>query len=303
MRRRTFIQKTMLAGAGFYLSPGFSWAGTNVDRYKLTILHTNDVHSRMDPFPANAGKLANMGGAARRSAIIQQIRSSESNVLLLDAGDMLQGTPYFNFFGGEVEFRAMSAMGYDAATLGNHDFDGGIALLEHRLGDISFQLLSANYTFKDNLLEHAVKPYTVFEKGPLRIGVFGLGIELSGLVPDPLYGNTVYSDPIEAANRTAKILRDKEGCHFIICLSHLGYQYENEKVSDVVLAGKSEHIDLIIGGHTHTLLDKPVLKTNALGRSVQIVQVGWGGAYLGRLDIGFERNYKHRCISCTSLSI
>lgn len=303
MKRRTFIYDSALMAGGLFLEPWSMLADPEPDPYRLTILHTNDVHSRMDPFPDSAGGLAGLGGAARRTAVIRAIRQREAHVLLLDAGDMLQGTPYFNVFQGEVEFGAMRAMGYDAATIGNHDFDGGLELLDRHLPGLGFSLLSANYDFSGTVLADRIPAWQVFRKGPIRVGVFGLGIALDGLVPPALYGATRYEDPLQAAARVSRHLRREERCHLVVCLSHLGYRYEDDRVSDEVLASGSEDIDLILGGHTHTLLREPVMKTNARGKQVLIAQVGWGGAYLGRLDVRFDKALRTKRIRPTLLPL
>ena len=255
---------------------------------KLTILHTNDMHSRIDPFPANDPKYPGMGGMARRAALIHKIRSEEKNVLLLDAGDIFQGTPYFNLYGGKPELQLMSKMGYDAATIGNHDFDNGIEGLAERLPDMNFPFLNVNYNFTDTPLEKKVLPYRIFKKGGLKIGVFGIGIKLQGLVDQKLYGNTRYEDPIPFAENISEILKRDHNCDLIICLSHLGYKYEEKKISDEILAQESSYIDLIIGGHTHTFLDNPVMYINKKEKKVLVAQVGWAGIKLGRIDYFFD---------------
>jgi 5'-nucleotidase len=255
------------------------------DLFRLTVLHTNDMHSRIDPFPADDKKYAGLGGMAQRAAIIQRIRAEEEHVLLLDCGDIFQGTPYFNFFGGETELKLMSAMGYDAATMGNHDFDGGIEGFDKQLPHANFPFLVANYDLRNTVLKGKVKTHAIFNRGPLKIGVFGLGIELSGLVPDKLYGETIYQEPISVAQQLADMLRYDERCDIVVCLSHLGYKYQSEKVSDELLATQTSGIDLILGGHTHTFLPSPVEYKNRAGEMVVVNQVGWGGIVLGRLEI------------------
>ena len=226
---------------------------------KLTILYTNDVHSRIEPFPDNDPKFANKGGAARRAAIIKKIRAEEQNVLLLDAGDIFQGTPYFNFYAGELEFKLMTQMGYDLATLGNHDFDLGVDNIIKQLPNAGFEFVNANYDFKNSPLNGRINPYKIIHKGGLKIGVFGVGIELQGLVEKKNYGDIIYHQPIEIADKTAALLKHDKKCDYVICLSHLGYDYKENKVSDTILSEKTQNIDLIIGGHTHTFLDEPKL--------------------------------------------
>lgn len=264
----------------------------------LTILHTNDVHSRIEPF--TSGRNAGYGGAARRAALIKKIRSEQDNVLLLDAGDIFQGTPYFNFFGGELEFKLMETMKYDATTIGNHDFDAGVDGLHKQLPNISFPLINANYDFSDTIMNGHTKPYKVFKKGDVKIGIVGVGIELEGLVPKTLYKNTIYLDPIERANHYASILKNDEKCDYVICLSHIGYKFRNDpnRINDVALASSSENIDLIIGGHTHTFMREPDLIENKNGVPVMVHQVGWAGIVLGRIDVVFEKNKKTNCSTC-----
>ena len=303
MLRRQFIRKfglssTLLAAGNLPLK-----AFVDPETVKLTILHTNDVHSRIDPFPIDGSRNEGQGGAVRREALIRKIRQEEEHVLLLDSGDIWQGTPYFNVFGGELEFKLMSRMQYDAATLGNHDFDAGIDGLHKQLPHANFPFLTANYDFSNTLLHKSTRPFLVLKKGPLKIGIFGLGIELKGLVPAALYGETRYLDPIKAANETAAQLKQGRGCHYVICLSHLGYKYDGGKVSDIALAENSEHIDLILGGHTHTFMNEPHIVKNKSGKPVYINQAGWAGLVLGRLDIFFERNGKNKCVGCKNLPV
>ncbi|HKX86663.1 MAG TPA: metallophosphatase [Flavobacterium sp.] len=290
MKRREFIKSTA-AGTTLLGLGGLSLSSfTSVEAKKITILHTNDTHSQIDPFPANHPKNPNMGGVARRAAIVEQIRKTEENVLLLDAGDIFQGTPYFNYYGGELEFKLMSMMKYDLATIGNHDFDNGIDGLFAQLPHAKFEFVSSNYDFKNTIMDTHVKPYKVFKKAGLKIGVFGLGIELNGLVDKNLYKETVYNNPIEVATDITKTLKEVEKCDLIICLSHLGFEYKNdsEKPSDIMLARKTKDIDLIIGGHTHTFLDKPVVEKNLDGKEVIVNQVGAYGVNLGRIDFYFD---------------
>ncbi len=298
MRRRKFIKSVaatslMTSLGGFPLS-----AYAKADLIQLTILHTNDVHSRIEPFPMDGSRNEGLGGAARRATLIQKIRSEVEHSLLLDAGDIFQGTPYFNFFLGELEFKLMSAMKYDAATIGNHDFDAGIDGLAKQLPLANFPLLNVNYDFSDTVLNGQIKPYKIFQKGDLKIGVFGVGIELEGLVVKEMYKNTQYLDPLKKANQYAQILKQEEKCDLVICLSHLGYRYKGDTISDVVLAAQSRNIDVIIGGHTHTFLKSAKTFRNLDQQEVIVNQVGWAGMMLGRLDFYFERNRKGRCIGC-----
>jgi len=299
--RRSFIKKTALSSLLIGTGSFPIQAMADAELVHLTILHTNDVHSRIEPFPS--GKRAGLGGAAKRAKLIQNIRQEQDHVILLDAGDIFQGTPYFNFFGGELEFQLMSKMGYDAATIGNHDFDAGLDGLHKQLPKANFPFINSNYDWKDTLMEGKVKTHTVFEKGGIRIGVLGVGIELDGLVPPKLFGDTQYLDPIECANKEAAILKNDLNCDYIICLSHLGYSYETEKVDDIQLAKNTRNIDLIIGGHTHTFMDTPDAQLNLDGNNVLINQVGWAGIMLGRLDIIFEKSKRRKCLACKNIPI
>lgn len=290
MKRRDFIQKTA-AGSALVLGgmPLMSFEEPEVK--KITILHTNDTHSHLDPFPADDPKYPNLGGVARRATLVEQIRRENPNTLLLDAGDVFQGTPYFNYYGGELEFKLMSMLKYDLATMGNHDFDNGIDGFNAMLPHAKFDFVSANYDFKNTVLNGIVKPYKIFTVDGIKIGIFGLGVELNGLVDKKLYKETVYNNPIEVAQDMSRILKINQKCDLVICLSHLGFIYANEpqKISDIVLARTTKNIDLIIGGHTHTFLTKPHLEKNLDGQETMICQVGCYGINLGRVDFYFEK--------------
>ena len=284
--RRQFIKQSGLGAIGISFLPQLSF-GINKE-IKLTILHTNDMHSHIHPF--TSGRNKGLGGMAQRAALVKQIRKEEEHVLLLDAGDIFQGTPYFNIYGGELEFKLMSNMKYDAVTLGNHDFDNGLEGLKKQLPHANFPFLIANYDFSDTILKNTFKAYKVFRKGDLKIGVFGIGIELDGLVPKKLYENTVYQEPISTANHYANLLKQEEGCDLVICLSHLGFKYKGKKISDMTFASQTRNIDLIIGGHTHTFLKKPVKQFNLDQKEVLINQVGWAGINIGKIDYHFSQN-------------
>lgn len=287
--RRRFVRNALLGTAAVVLMPEWSLAaGGKTKKRKLTILHTNDMHSRIDPFPEDDPKYAGKGGMERRAAMIKMIREQEENVLLLDSGDIFQGTPYFNFFGGEPEFRLMTQMKYDAATMGNHDFDNGLEGFLRMLPHAGFPFVCSNYDFSDTILKDKTLEHLIIPKGDLRIGLFGLGIELSGLVARKNYGKTHYLDPLTVADSKAKALREA-GCHLVICLSHLGYSYKSNKISDLQLAQKTNGIDIILGGHTHTFMDKASEIKNKDGKNVLVSQSGWGGIRLGRIDIEFVK--------------
>ena len=300
--RRSFLKQSLLTGAGLtiYNSTLARALYPQEDLVKLTILYTNDWHSRIEPWAKDDPKHPNMGGAARRATAIKTLRKKEKNILLLDAGDIFQGTPYFNFFGGELEYKIMSEMGYEATTIGNHDFDNGLNGLLKQMPHAKFDFLTANYDFSNTIIAGKTRPYKIFTKDHLKIGVFGLGVELNGLVPPMLCEGVQYLDPLEKAAEMAYLLKVEQKCDYIICLSHLGYSYPDKKVSDIVLAKESKNIDLIIGGHTHTYLEKPTIMRNREGKTVWITQMGWAGLYLGQIDLFFTRDKKQLLTSDAS---
>ena len=289
MKRREFIQQTTAASALVALG-GLGLQSFSSIPKKITILHTNDVHSHIDPFGPEDGRNPNQGGVARRATLIEGIRAKNPNTLLLDAGDIFQGTPYFNYYGGELEFKLMSMLKYDAATIGNHDFDNGLEGLFAQLPHAKFDFISANYDFSNTILDTHVKPYKTFVIDGIKIGVFGLGIELAGLVDKNMYKETVYLNPVEIAQDMSRVLKENEKCDLVICLSHLGYNYRinAEKPSDLSLAQLTKDIDLIIGGHTHTFLKKPTIVKNSIDKNVLVNQVGCYGINLGKIDFYFD---------------
>jgi 5'-nucleotidase len=304
MNRRDFLQTALISGAGVAALSSLPMrllAKENVR--KISILHTNDLHSRIEPFPSDAGRYAGKAGFARRASVVAEIRNENPNVLLLDAGDILQGTPYFNFYQGEVEFRLMTEMGYDAATIGNHDFDAGIERLAELADMAGFPLINANYDFSSTPMEGKAINNKVFELDGVKVGVYGLGIELNGLVPSDLYGKTSYHDPLEIARQEEALLKTQIGCDLIICLSHLGFEYESHKISDIKIAEKTSYTDLVIGGHTHTFMDKPKLVKNAENKMCRVFQVGFAGINLGRVDFYFNAQNKEIFSLASSLSI
>lgn len=306
LKRRNFLKSALGLTGAVALGewPFEAFAETNAAALQVTILHTNDVHSRLDPFPKNDPRLAGRGGVANRARLIGQIREQTPHVLLFDAGDVFQGTPYFNFYKGKPEIELMSLMGYDAVTMGNHDFDGGIELYAEQIKKYAnFEVLVANYDFTNTPLQAIAKPYKIFKIKGLRIGVFGIGINPKGLIPDQLFGGTQYLNPIQKANETAAFLRNEQKCSLVVCLSHLGYKMGKEEPSDLVLAAQSKNIDLIIGGHTHTFLNQPEVIKDLNGQPVLVNQVGWGGVNVGRLDFTFDRISKQFFMESQSLPV
>lgn len=292
MKRRKFIQQSVAATILSSINSHSIHAFTAAKTSQITILHTNDVHSHIDAFGPEDKRHANKGGVARRASLIESIRKENPNTLLLDAGDIFQGTPYFNYYGGELEFKLMSKLKYDAATIGNHDFDNGVDGLYTQLPHAEFQFVTSNYDFSNTILDTHTKPYKIFKKDNIKIGVFGLGIELNGLVNPSMYKETKYLDPIETSQEMTRILKAEKGCDLVICLSHLGYHYKNDldKISDLKLAKATKDIDLIIGGHTHTFLTKPTVIKNIDKKNVLVNQVGCYGINLGRIDFYFDNS-------------
>lgn len=303
MKRRNFIKNSsagLITGAGLWSNYAmanslFTNNQPQTTEKKITILHTNDTHSHIEPIVG--GRNNGRGGVARRAAIINKVRSENPNTLLLDCGDIFQGTPYFNFYGGELEIKLMSMMGYDAATIGNHDFDNGIDGLYKQLPHASFDFVISNYDFTNTILDGHTLAHKIVTLAGVKIGMFGVGIQLDGLVNKNMFKETQYLDPIDIATDQARILKEEKKCDLVICMSHLGYSYKNDKVSDIKLAAATSNIDLIIGGHTHTFLEKPELITNKVGKTVMVNQVGCYGINLGRIDFYFgETNKKHQDI-------
>ena len=297
MKRRHFLKKIKFSSIYGLTLPYF----INDDYYdnglkKITILHTNDVHSHIDPFPKNDPLNPNGGGVIARANLINLIKKDNPHTLVLDAGDVFQGTPYFNFFGGELELKLMSKMGYNASTLGNHEFDNGMEKLSKVLKHANFSFLNSNYTLKNTPLENKIKSHEIFNINGIKIGVFGLGIELEGLVEKKLYKGIKYLNPIEISKDISDDLKYNHNCDLIICLSHLGFSYSKDKniMCDLILAKQTKNIDLIIGGHTHTFLDEPVKVKNLDNKDVIINQVGCFGINLGKIDFYFSENNKHQ---------
>jgi 5'-nucleotidase len=276
-----------LGSVGLSAIPSFAMKKNGLE--KLLILHTNDIHSRVEPFSNTDPKYAGKGGLSRIAAYVKKLRETEPELLLFDSGDFSQGTPYFNFFKDEVILRLMSEMGYNATTVGNHEFDNGVGELAKGLRFANFSVVSSNYNFSETPLAGMIRKNLILERKGIRVGIYGLGIELSGLVDKTKSENTIYLDPVETALDQEHHLKKHEKCDLVICLSHLGYEYASEKISDIKLAGKTRYTDLILGGHTHTLLDKPVEIQNAENRSVTVNQAGWAALMVGQLEFHLER--------------
>lgn len=285
INRRTFLTTSAAFGATVAAFPRHLLKATAADTV-ITILHTNDTHSQIDPLPANDAN-AGKGGVARRATLVKRIRKENPNTLLVDAGDVLQGTPYFNFYKGEVEYKAMSAIGYDVGTIGNHEFDNGVEALAAALKFANFDVVSANYDFRGTVLEQRVKRYVVKTVGGIKIGLFGLGVSPVGLITPNNFKGVSYIDPVVAAGDVVKKLRDEERCALVVGMSHLGY-YEKGDRGDSMVAAQVDGIDFIASGHTHTFMKEPVFQTQPCGNKTMIFQVGKSGIHLGRVDFTFR---------------
>ena len=292
--RRTFLKQSVLGGGAISLGllPAELFASDEL--FKLTVLHTNDMHCHLDPFPEDHAEFPGKGGLIRIASLVAKCREENPNVLLLDSGDMFQGTPYFNYFKGELIVKVMSQMGYDAGTIGNHEFDNGLNDILNAFKCADFPFVSSNYDFSDTILAGHVKKYHVLKKSGLKIGLYGLGIELDGLVGKLNFGNTKFLDPLDTALKMERLLKNDHNCDLVICLSHLGYSYEQKKISDVSLAPLTQYTDLIVGGHTHTFLEKPLVVTNGAGKPVLINQAGWAALALGKIEFVFDRNKRSK---------
>ena len=262
----------------------FQLAAFGADKVKLVILHTNDTHSQIEPSEKSSLATSDMGGYARRMGVIEKIRSEEKNVLLFDAGDYSQGSPYFNFFNGRIEIDALNRMKYDAVTMGNHEFDNGIDTLAAIIQNLRVPLISSNYDVTNSVIRDFVKPWIVIKKAGLKIGVMALNVNPESLILESNIRDVNYIDPVAKAQEISEYLKNKEKCDLIICLSHLGSDKDSKSVNDFEIARKTKFIDVIIGGHSHTMLENTKTQ-NAAGRDVIIAQMAKSGFYLGRIDL------------------
>lgn len=297
--RKTFLKQAATYGAGALALSPFLMGSSSMGP-RLTILYTNDTHARLDPFPDNATQFAGLGGIARRANLIRQIRKKEKNVLLLDAGDVFQGTPWFDVYGGEVDLKLMSEIQYDAMAVGNHEFDHGLQAFADAANKASFPILAANYSATNTPLNDVIRRFIVKEIAGVKVGIFGLGIELPGVVDPKLYGGVRSRDPFVWAKGMVTSLRRHHNCDIIICLSHLGYEYTNNRADDISIARKVGGIDLIIGGHTHTFMDEPTRMINPEGTRTMITQMGHSGIRLGRMDIDINTFLENRLSGISS---
>ena len=287
-------------GAALVVSPKLKFATREAEPHAntaaaetlITILHSNDTHSQIDPLPSTDGSYPGKGGVARRATLVKRVRKANPNTLLVDAGDVCQGTPYFNYYKGEVEYKAMSAIGYDAGTLGNHEFDNGVDALAAALKFANFDLVSCNYDVKGTALEGRIKPYTVKTVAGIRVGLFGMGISPVALITPANFKGITYLDPLESASDVVKTLREKENCSLVVGMSHLGY-YEKPRqgqVGDSQVAAQVDGIDFIASGHSHLFMEQPVAVRQPSGGETLVFQVGKSGIYVGRVDFKFRHN-------------
>jgi 5'-nucleotidase len=295
--RRTFIKQAVFGGGALALGMFPEELFASGELVKLTVVHTNDLHCHIDPFPETHAEFAGRGGMLRLATLVAKLRAENPNLLLLDAGDLFQGTPYFNYFKGNIMTKIMSRMGYDAATIGNHEFDNGLGDIDLALRDAKFPFISSNYDFSDTILDGKVEKFKVLEKGGIKVGIYGLGIELNGLVSPQNFGNTRYLDPLGTALKMEKMLKKERKCDLVIALSHLGLSYEHSKISDKSLAVQTHYTDLIVGGHTHSFLEKPLLLKNAHGEPILVNQAGTAALLTGKIEFVFSRSGKKQAHS------
>jgi 5'-nucleotidase len=290
INRRQFLSNSIALGAALTLRDQLNSVFASASDTVITILHTNDTHSQIDPLPEN-DRNAGKGGVARRATLVKRIRKQNPNTLLIDAGDVCQGTPYFNFFKGEVEYKAMSAIGYDVGTLGNHEFDNGVDSLAAALKFANFDIVSTNYEVKGTALESIVKPYVVKTVAGIRIGLFGLGISPVALIDPANFKGVTFKDPVAVSRESVETLRVKENCALVVCMSHLGYSDRARQnwVGDAQVAAQVDGIDFIASGHTHVFMEKPVMQKQPCGAETMIFQVGKSGINVGRVDFTFRQ--------------
>ncbi|MBN2694723.1 metallophosphatase [bacterium] len=281
MERREFIKNIALGSVPFFIGKSLFAEGKKESNKitEITFLHTNDTHSRLDPFPDGSGGKSNMGGVSRRASLIKEIKKNSPNTYLFDAGDAFQGTPYYNFYSGKLEYQALSMLGYNYVTIGNHEFDSGTDKLLAAMEYSKFKIVSSNYTSELSGFKKHVSPYDIFEVNGVKFGVFGLSIPFKGLVGEDSHKGIVDLPIFETAKTMVAQLRKQ--VDFLILLSHIGIEI------DEPLAEKISGIDLIIGGHSHTYLKKPFTPKNS---DTMILQAGASGVYLGKLDLKFVGN-------------
>lgn len=289
MKRREFIRNTIALGTAMqfphlWIKNALAAQGN----FRLTLLQTNDTHSRIDPFPMDGGRNQGMGGIARRTTLVKRIRSQNPNTLLVDAGDAFQGTPFFNLFKGKVEYQTMSRCGYDIGTIGNHEFDNGVEALADAMQYARFEMVNCNYDFGSSPLAPFFKTFIVRDFGPVRVGITGVGIDFKDLVAMDNHRGVEYNSVYKPLGTIVKYLRRDLKCNLVVVLSHLGYDASPGNPSDKEIAYKVNGIDWIVGGHSHTFMREPDVIQSKGGHTTRILQVGFAGILLGKTDFSFE---------------
>ena len=256
---------------------------------KLLILHTNDTHSCVMPLKTTLADTlqAGRGGFLRRLAMLDQERQKNPDLLLFDSGDFSQGSSYYSMFKGDVEVGLMNMMRYDAATIGNHEFDFGMENMARLFRMADFPIVCANYDFTGTCVEGLVKPYVVIRRSGVKIGVFGLSPKMKGLVSDKNCVGVKYLDPVKAAQKTADLLKNKEKCDLVVCISHLGWNIGGD--DDVLMMKNTRNIDIVLGGHSHSYFKQEKWVKNLDGVSVPNDQNGKSGIYVGRLEVEMKK--------------
>lgn len=258
------------------------------DKRELLVVHTNDTHSCVEPLNPNLSDTAqaDKGGYLRRVSLLRELRKQQPDLLLFDCGDYSQGSSYYSLYHGDVEIGLMNLMGYDAATIGNHEFDNGLENMARIFRMARFPIVCCNYDFTGTPCEGLVKPYTVIRRDDVKIGVFGLSPKLEGLVAAKNCKGVTFIDPIKAAQSVVNHLRNEEKCDLVICLSHLGWNIFG--VSDEELIPATTGIDVVLGGHSHTYFERPEVLTNRDGQNVVDYQMGKNARFIGLLTLILE---------------
>ena len=257
---------------------------------QIVILHTNDTHSTIEPVSkySKVKEAAGKAGCVRRATMVKQLREQNPDILLFDSGDFSQGSTFYTMYKGDVEVGLMNIMGYDAATIGNHEFDFGLDNLARLARQAKFPIVCSNCDFTGTPCQDVIKKYCVVVRDGVRIGVFGLTPKIEGLVMKENIAGVKYIDPIQATKEMVRVLRDKERCDIVVCLSHLGWKLAPEYIDDQVLISSTTGIDIVLGGHSHTYMKEMEWVDNAEGKSIPVDQNGKHGAFVGKITLKLE---------------